>query len=90
MDTLEAIVPVLKVLAHPVRLKLIEILLSEQISVGELAKRIGVPPNVASQHLNTLRAHGVVAAQRQGQTKLYEVIAPEAANIINCIRLHHC
>lgn len=89
LEILERVAPALRVLAHPVRLKLIELLMLERVAVGELAERAGVAPNVASQHLNALRAHGMVRAERDGKHVYYRVVGPEAVNLVECIRLHH-
>lgn len=89
VQTLEAVARALRVLAHPVRLRLVELLLEEEIPVGELADRAGIAPHVASQHLNNLRAHGLLAARRDGKNVLYRVVGPEAVNVIECIRRHY-
>jgi ArsR family transcriptional regulator, zinc-responsive transcriptional repressor len=89
METLEVVARALRVLAHPVRLKLVELLLDEEVPVGELADRVGIAPHVASQHLNNLRAHGLLAARRDGKSVLYRVVGPEAVNVIECIRRHY-
>ena len=90
IETIERIVPALRVLAHPVRLQLVDLLLIQQISVGELAQKVGIPSAVASQHLNTMRAHGLLKANRQGKQVFYEVVSEEAVHLIACIRGNHC
>ncbi len=42
----------LKALAHPVRLRMVQLLLHGRYSVGELAEDCSVPQNVASEHLD--------------------------------------
>lgn len=88
METLEEVAPALRVLAHPVRLRIVEVLLRCEVPVGELAEIAGVAPNVASQHLNSMRAHGIVTASRRGKEVYYRVAAPEAPLLISCIRAH--
>ena len=78
----------LRVMAHPVRLKMIELLMSRPISVGDLAEIVDQPPAAVSQHLNIMRAHGIVEARREGRQVYYEVISPQAEFMIDCLRRH--
>jgi len=87
-ETLEAVAPSLRVMAHPVRLRLVQILLELDVSVGELAQVAGVSPRVASQHLASLRAYGVVTSSRRGKEVFYEVAAPEARLLIASLCAH--
>ena len=77
---------VLKVLAHPVRLKLVELLSCHQLTVGQLSRRLGLPPNQVSQHLNQMRARGILARRREGRCVYYEVTHPHAQNLLRCIQ----
>lgn len=86
--TLREVAPVLKVLAHPHRLRIVEILLSESVSVRKLASMLKLAPPVVSQHLGQMRSNGIVTPRREGKQVYYEVISPNAANLIQCIRAH--
>jgi DNA-binding transcriptional ArsR family regulator len=83
---LEAVAAALRVLAHPVRLRIVEALAQDDHTVGELAEALDVAPAACSQHLNLMRAHGLLAARRDGKTVNYRVCNPHALNVINCIR----
>lgn len=88
MDTLERCAAAFRVLAHPHRLRIVEVLDTRRLSVGQLARQLGLPQAACSQHLNLMRAHGLLSATRDGRTVYYEVINRSAANIIECIRKH--
>lgn len=88
MDTLEQAAKVLRVLAHPHRLKLVELLESDRHTVGELALQLELAPHAVSQHLNQMRAHGILEARRNGRVVYYRVISPHALTLIQCIRKH--
>ncbi len=88
LSALEEAARVLRVLAHPHRLKFIELLMGGRLSVGELAAAVGLAPNAASQHLNHMRAHGILGVERDGRTAYYRVENPNAINVIECIRKH--
>jgi DNA-binding transcriptional ArsR family regulator len=79
---------VLRVLAHPHRLKMVELLLERPVAVGELAQAVGLAPAAVSQHLNNMRAHGIVESRRVGRHVHYEVIKANARQLIGCLRLY--
>ncbi|MDH5671212.1 MAG: metalloregulator ArsR/SmtB family transcription factor [Myxococcales bacterium] len=89
METLERVAGALKVLAHPLRLKLAEILTQEELSVSVLAERTDAAQNLISQHLNMMKVHGLVTARRDARRVYYRAAAPEVFTIIACIHKHH-
>lgn len=78
----------LRALAHPDRLRIIETLESGAHTVGELTEAIGRPQATVSQHLMTLRAHGLVRAEREGRAVRYSVAQAGCLTILGCIRTH--
>ncbi len=85
---IESAASILRVLAHPQRLRMVEILMEGVISVGDLADEVGLGQAAVSQHLNHMRAHGIVESLRDGRKVYYEVIDPHAIHVIECIREH--
>lgn len=64
-------------LGDPIRLRILELLRSEgELSVGELARRLGLPQPKISNHLACLRWCGFIEARRQGRT-VYNQIADQ-------------
>jgi len=88
MDVLERAAAVMRVLAHPHRLRICELLLGGDVSVGELAEHLDMPQNAVSQHLAIMRAHGLVARERGGKVAYYRVVHPSAGWLLSCIRRH--
>jgi ArsR family transcriptional regulator, zinc-responsive transcriptional repressor len=79
----------LKILAHPQRLRLIEILEREQeVPVHLLVEETGFPQAVVSQHLNQMRRIGLLCAERRGKEMWYSICDPRALSILNCICTH--
>ena len=76
----------LAVLAHPTRLKLVELLLEERHTVGELAKSCATPANVTSEHLRLMQRCGFLTSARSGRFVYYTVQEPHLLEILNCIR----
>jgi DNA-binding transcriptional ArsR family regulator len=77
---------VLKAVAHPVRLRIIELLEDGEKTVTELLTCLGTQQAYTSQQLNILKSKGVVAARRQGNQIYYSVANPGAIKVIHCIR----
>jgi len=87
--TLERAAETLKMLAHPQRLRIIEILEREQeVPVYALIEETGFPQAVISQHLNQMRRIGLLTARRQGKEVWYSITDPRALSILNCICTH--
>lgn len=64
---------VAKTLGHPQRLELIEQLGQGPRSVDMLAEKVGAPIANVSQHLQSMRRAGMVAAERQGKYVVYRL-----------------
>ena len=77
---------VIKVLGHPLRLRLLEALEGGERNVAELQAASAASQAVVSQQLAILRAHGVVDARREGSRVYYRIIEPKVSHILDCIR----
>ena len=69
MDLLQA----LKTLADETRLNLVKLLLTNNLCVGALAKRLAVSEAAVSQHLGKLREAGLVKGEKRGYWTHYSV-----------------
>lgn len=76
----------LRALAHPVRIRVLELLSEGERSVGELVKEIGIEPSHLSQQLGVLRTRGVVAARRDGSTVYYSAKDPRIFRLLAVAR----
>jgi DNA-binding transcriptional ArsR family regulator len=77
----------LKSVAHPVRLRVLELLLEGEYSVGELAELCEVDQPAISGHLGQLRDRGILTQERQGRNVYYRVAAATAIEgIVTCMR----
>lgn len=75
----------LKTLAHPVRLRMVQLLLHGQYTVGQLAEDCSVPDNVASEHLRLMQRCGFLTSERDGRQVFYQIAEPHLANILACV-----
>ena len=76
----------IKMLGHPDRLKIVEILESGDSTVSEIQAQLDLPQAIVSQHLAKLRGLGIVAARRDGIHVHYRVMEPKVRHILECIR----
>lgn len=75
----------LRILAHPARLRIVQLLLHGRYTVGELAEDCGIPDNVASEHLRLMQRCGFFTSTREGRKVFYEVAEPHLQDIMNCV-----
>jgi ArsR family transcriptional regulator len=83
-ETAEKVANVLKAVAHPVRLRIVELLEHGEKCVNEIVEDIGGKQSVTSQQLNMMKDKGVLGCRRDG-TKVYYHIENK-----NVIKLLHC
>jgi ArsR family transcriptional regulator len=73
----------LKVLANPTRLQIVHSLLNAGCrNVGCMERGTGMSQSCISQHLQKLKAAGVVTAERSGNEVYYKAASPEVARLI--------
>lgn len=77
---------VIRVLGHPLRLRLLELLEGQERNVTDLVLATGVSQAMVSQQLRILRAEGVVDDHRDGPRVFYRIIEPKVSKILDCIR----
>lgn len=75
----------LKTLAHPVRLRIVQLLLNGRYTVGELAEDCEIPDNVASEHLRLLQRCGFLSSEREGRRVYYQVAEPHLGQLMSCV-----
>ena len=62
-----------RALADPTRRRILELLGSADLTAGELADHFDMTKPSISHHLNTLKAAGLVDAEREGQSIVYSL-----------------
>ncbi len=75
-----------KALAHPIRIRLIELLVERERSVQELQAALGADQSLVSQHLAVLRTNHVVTPQKQGTTVRYALRDPQVGELLAVAR----
>jgi ArsR family transcriptional regulator len=83
---LERAARVIRILGHPLRLRLLERMEGGEVNVTELVHASGATQALVSQHLGILRAEGVVGTRREGGRIYYRITEPKVHRILDCIR----
>lgn len=80
----------LKALSNPKRLLILCLLVDQEMSVGDLAARIGARETAVSQQLALLRKDGLVKTRRSGQTIYYRLARSDVAALIGFLYETYC
>lgn len=76
---------VMKALAHPSRLFIVDELSRGERCVCELTEMIGADVSTVSKHLALLKRAGVVIDERRGQQVFYRLRVPCILNFFGCV-----
>ena len=77
---------VIRVVGHPLRLRLLELLEGGERNVTDLVEATGLAQATVSQQLKILRAEGVVGDRREGPRVFYRITEAKVSRILDCIR----
>ncbi len=86
LETLADATECLRLLAHPVRLRIVDILMQGEFQVHQIAALCELPPHQTSEHLRLLQGRGLLASQRRGRSVFYRIADPRLPVLIGCIR----
>jgi DNA-binding transcriptional ArsR family regulator len=78
-----------KALAHPARIRVLEILSSseEPTVVRDILNETGLEATLLSQHLAVLKRHQVVTAERVGNAVYYRLAHPQISELLRIARI---
>jgi ArsR family transcriptional regulator len=85
-DVISLAAEVIKVLGHPLRLRLIEALDEGEKTVSQLAEELDAEQAIVSQQLIKMRGRGIVDCRRAGVNVYYCIRNRRVVTILNCIR----
>ena len=84
---LEKAAYVLKCVAHPVRISIIDLLeQQERLTVSQLQEVLKIEQSLLSHHLTNMRDKGIVDTRREGKNVYYFLTDTSISNIIDCIQ----
>lgn len=76
----------LRVLSHPMRLRMVELMLEGRYTVGEIAKSCRVRSHIASEHLRLMERCGLLRREREGRRTFYRAAESHLSKIMSCVR----
>lgn len=82
----EAKASLFRVLGHPARVRVLELLRDGERSVGSLQAELGLDSGGTSQHLAALRRIGLVETRREGTSVFYRVDDPHVFDLLEAGR----
>lgn len=75
-----------RALAHPVRIRILELLVKDERSVQELQEALGLGQPVVSQQLAVLRSNSIVSGRKEGVSVRYAVRDPLIGTLLETAR----
>jgi ArsR family transcriptional regulator len=87
--TAEHVAEVLKAVAHPIRLQIVELLQAGEMCVGDIVEALGGKQAITSQQLNMMKAKGVLSCRRDGVRVYYRIENKNVIKLLNCV-YDHC
>jgi ArsR family transcriptional regulator len=75
-----------RVLGHPVRVRILELLRDGERTVGDLQLQLQMDSSGTSQHLGALRKQGVLDSRREGTSVYYSVRDPRIFQLLEVAR----
>lgn len=89
VQELSAIADVLKVIAHPIRLEIIELLeVHKAMCVSDIQDKLNIEQSQLSHHLSKMKEKGVLKAERDGKNIFYSLSFSQITKIFDCMQ--HC
>ena len=86
-QALEMAAECLRILAHPSRLQIVQLLLSgKQYSVNDIAEFCDLNQPTTSDHLRLMQRCGFLQSEKEGRTVYYTIAEPHLEDIMTCIQ----
>ena len=79
---------VMRALAHPVRLGVLQRLASGEYSVSELTRALGCSQSMMSQQLAILEQQQLIVSRKEGTLKYCAIRNPDFLKMLNCLESH--
>lgn len=85
-ETLEKAAGMLKAIAHPVRISIVQFLEDgKKRTVTEIHNKLGIEQAAASHHLVILKDRGVLSSKREGKNTWYFLRHPNLRNVLSSV-----
>lgn len=85
LDALAEAAECLKILAHPHRLRMVQMMIQGRFTVGELAEACDIASHMASEHLRLMQRCGLLKSEKEGRRAYYSVAEPHLEELMACV-----
>jgi DNA-binding transcriptional ArsR family regulator len=86
IDRLENVANMLKAIAHPMRIAILDILDNgKKLTVSEIHQQLGIEQATASHHLGILKDKGVLCSKREGKNTFYYIKHDNFSRMLECV-----
>lgn len=82
---LDRVAQYFRTLSEPTRLRILNVLGSNELSVGEIAERVDSSVANVSRHLAQMAQHGLVSREHQGTSVHYRVADPDLHQLCDLV-----
>ena len=76
---------IIKAMAHPVRLMMIEFLKTGESSFSDIFELFQLDKSTVSKHLLVLKEAGIVTSRKSGADMIYKLEVPCVTDFFNCV-----
>lgn len=76
---------IMKALAHPTRLFIVDFLADGEKCVCEIVEQVGVDISTISKHLLVMKNAGLVEDEKRGLNVYYKLVCPCVNEVFNCL-----
>jgi predicted transcriptional regulator len=85
-EKLQSAINMLKVIAHPVRLAIVDLLTEKKrMTILEIQEALNLEQAIASQQITLMEDKGVLISEKIGRNKFVSLRFPKMKNIVNCL-----
>ena len=91
VQKLEKIAFILKTIAHPLRLQIVELLdIHGDLSVSAICEKLKTEQSLTSHHLSNMKLKGILRSKKEGRKVLYSLKEKSVLQILNCLDDCNC
>ncbi|MDW7692898.1 metalloregulator ArsR/SmtB family transcription factor [Flammeovirgaceae bacterium SG7u.132] len=82
---------ILKTIAHPVRLRIIELLeTKDKMAVNDICEALNCEQSLTSHHLSNMKLKGLLSSKREGKNIYYSLKEKDVTKILSCLENCNC
>lgn len=85
IEQIQRMADILRVIGHPTRLQIIELLEANEASVGDLGNKLSIEQSLLSHHLTKMKDIGILRSRREGKNTFYALREQNITSLFGCM-----